>query len=205
LVVVKASELIRVPEGLDAAEAAALPLVLLTGEQLIRLGTNIQKGQAVLVTGAMGGVGRAAVWAAKEAGAVVIAGVRKRQLKAAEELGADHVLALDDSAAMAKLGFVDAVANTVGAETAQTLLGKVKPGGIFATVVTPVPDTALHPTVQLVRVRTVPDAATLARLVADVAAGRFKIPIDRMVPLAQVAEAQVAAEKGGIGKVLLLP
>jgi len=38
----------------------------------------------------------------------------------------------------------------------------------------------------------------------DVAAKRFVIPIDRMVPLAEAGEAQAAAEKGGIGKVLLL-
>jgi NADPH:quinone reductase-like Zn-dependent oxidoreductase len=38
----------------------------------------------------------------------------------------------------------------------------------------------------------------------DVAAGRFVIPIDRMVPLAEADKAHSAAEKGGIGKILLL-
>jgi len=41
-------------------------------------------------------------------------------------------------------------------------------------------------------------------LAEDVAAGRFKILIDRMVPLEDAGEAQAAAEKGGIGKILLL-
>jgi NADPH:quinone reductase-like Zn-dependent oxidoreductase len=49
-----------------------------------------------------------------------------------------------------------------------------------------------------------PDAAMLRGLAEDVAAGWLKIPIDRMVPLADAAKAQAAAEKGGIGKVLLL-
>jgi len=40
-------------------------------------------------------------------------------LKEAEALGADQVLALDDSAAVEKLGFMDAVADTVDGETAQ--------------------------------------------------------------------------------------
>ena len=48
-----------------------------------------------------------------------------------------RLLALDDDAAMAKLGFIDAVADTVGGETAQKLLGKVKQGGVFASVLGP--------------------------------------------------------------------
>jgi NADPH:quinone reductase-like Zn-dependent oxidoreductase len=50
----------------------------------------------------------------------------------------------------------------------------------------------------------VPDPVTLRTLAEDVLAGRFAIPIDRMLPLEKAAEAQAAAEKGGIGKVLLL-
>jgi NAD(P)-dependent dehydrogenase (short-subunit alcohol dehydrogenase family) len=42
----------------------------------VRLATNVQKGQVVLITGALGGVGRAAVHTAKKIGAQVIAGVR---------------------------------------------------------------------------------------------------------------------------------
>jgi len=53
-------------------------------------------------------------------------------------------------------------------------------------------------------VRVVPDAAMLRTLADSVAAKRLVIPIDRMVPLSDAAEAQAAAEKGGIGKVLLL-
>jgi NADPH:quinone reductase-like Zn-dependent oxidoreductase len=44
----------------------------------------------------------------------------------------------------------------------------------------------------------------LRTLAEDVAAERFEIPIDRMVPLADAAQAHAAAEKGGIGKILLL-
>lgn len=204
LVVVKADSLAHLPDGLDLVEAAALPLVTLTGEQLITRGGKVQSGQTVLITGAIGGVGRTAVFTAKKAGAVVIAGVRKSQLKQAAELGADEVLALDDDDAMAKLGFVDAVADTVGHETAEKLLGKVKQGGVFASVLGPPANAKMHPTVHIEAVRAVPDAAMLRTLAEDVAAGRFKIPIDRMVPLADAGEAQAAAERGGIGKILLL-
>jgi NADPH:quinone reductase-like Zn-dependent oxidoreductase len=204
LVVVKAEELIHVPEKLDLVEAAALPLVTLTGEQLITRGTKIQSGQTVLVAGAMGGVGRSAVWTAKKAGAVVIAGVRKSQMKEAAALRADQVLALDDAGAMEKLGLIDAVADTVGHDTAEMLLGKVKQGGVFASVLGPPGNAKMHPTVKIESVRVVPDAAMLKRLAEDVVAGRLVIPIDRMVALADAGEAQAATEKGGIGKILLL-
>jgi len=204
LAVVKAEEVALVPEGLDLVKAAALPLVTLTGEQLITRGTQIKTGETVLVAGAVGGVGRSAVLTAKKAGAVVIAGVRRSQLEAAAKLGADTVLALDDKDAMAKLGFVDAVADAVGHETAEMLLGKVKQGGVFASVLGPPANAAMHPTVKVVPVMVVPDATKLRELAEDVVAGRLVIPIDRMLPLEDAGEGQAAAEKGGIGKVLLL-
>jgi len=205
LCVVNAADLVRVPEGLDLIDAAAVPLVTMTGEQLIRLGTNIQKGQAVLVTGALGNVGRSAVFTAKQAGATVFAGVRKNQKEQAKELGADEVIALDDEADIARLGFLDAVADTVNGETAQKLIGKVKPGGVYGSVVGPPANAKMHPTVRVQPIMAKPDAAKLRWLAEQVAAGKLRIPIDRMVPLEEAAKAHAAAEKGGVnGKILLL-
>jgi NADPH:quinone reductase-like Zn-dependent oxidoreductase len=204
LAVVKAADAAKVPEGLDLVEAAALPLVTLTGAQLILRGVKIEKGQTVLVTGALGGVGRTAVFTAKKAGATVFAGVRKSQVKQAAELGADEVIALDDEAAVAKLGFLDAVADVVGGETGAGLMAKVKQGGVYGSVVGPPANAKMHPTVRVAAIQVAPDAAMLRTLAEDVAAGWFKIPIDRMVPLADAAKAHAAAEKGGIGKILLL-
>ena len=204
LVTVKAADLVKVPDAMELTTAAALPLVLLTGGQLIRVGTQIKEGETVLIAGAVGGVGRAAVRTAKMAGARVIAGVRKKQMDEAKTLGADEILALDDKEAMAKLGFVDAVADTVGYATAEALLAKVKQGGIFASVLGPPANAGMHPTVKVVPVMAKPDAGMLAELAAEVQAGRLTIPIDRMLPLAQAAEGHAAAERGGIGKVILL-
>jgi len=58
-----------IPAGLDEQQAAALPLVVLTGAQLVEEATKPRKGELVLVTGAVGGVGRAAVYAARKLGA----------------------------------------------------------------------------------------------------------------------------------------
>ena len=205
LCVVNATDLVHVPEGLDLIDAAAVPLVTLTGEQLISLGTGIQKGQTVLVAGALGGVGRSAVFTAKQAGATVMAGVRKSQRQEAAELGADEVIALDDDADLERLGFIDAVADTVNGETAQKLIGKVKQGGVYGSVVGPPANAKMHPTVRVQLIKAKPDAAKLHWLAEQVAAGKLRIPIDRMVPLEDAAKAQAAAEKGGVGgKILLL-
>jgi NADPH:quinone reductase-like Zn-dependent oxidoreductase len=204
LAVVKAEDLAHVPANLDLVQAAALPLVTLTGEQLISRGAKIQRGQTVLVSGAVGRVGRTAAFVAKKAGAIVIAGVRKGQLKQAAELEADEVVALDDEQAMDRVGFLDAVADTVGGQTGEKLVAKVKQGGVFASVLGPPANARMHPTVHVEAVRVVPDAAMLRTLAEDVAAGRFRIPIDRILPLEDAAAAHAAAEQGGIGKVLLV-
>src|SRR5580704_3142133 len=102
LCVVKVAVLAKVPKGLDLIEAAALPLVTTTGNQLLSA-TGVTAGQTVMVVGAVGNVGRSAVFTAKERGATVIAGVLKRQIEAAKNVGADQFVATDDDAAIANL------------------------------------------------------------------------------------------------------
>jgi NADPH:quinone reductase-like Zn-dependent oxidoreductase len=50
-----------------------------------------------------------------------------------------------------------------------------------------------------------PDPATVIHYGEAVRDGKLKLPIDRILPLSQAAEAQTVAEKGGIGKVVLTP
>src|SRR5882724_6655204 len=90
LVAVEDSDVTHLPDGVDLADAAAIPLIALTGDQLVRLATNVKKGQVVLITGALGSVGRAAVHTAKKVGAQVIAGVRGKELDDARSLGVFH-------------------------------------------------------------------------------------------------------------------
>ena len=85
-----------VPATLDLADAGALPLVVLTGAQLAEEATDARAGETILVTGATGSVGRAAVFAAKARGAKVYAGVRAKHQAEAAKLGADAVVAIDD-------------------------------------------------------------------------------------------------------------
>jgi NADPH:quinone reductase-like Zn-dependent oxidoreductase len=205
LCVVKAELLAKVPQGLELVAAAALPLVTITGSQLISVAAEAKAGQTVLVSGAFGGVGRSAVFTAKELGARVLAGVLKRQLDSARSLGADEVVALDDETAMRNLAPVDVVANAVRGKTAEQLLGKVKPGGIFASVTGVPPNAKDFPSVRTVAFISKQDADRLLHMANAVAAGKLVIPIDRRLPLKDAAEAHSALARGGIGKVLLLP
>jgi NADPH:quinone reductase-like Zn-dependent oxidoreductase len=204
LCVVNATVLAKIPKGLDLIRAAALPLVTTTGNQLSSA-TGIKAGQTVVVVGAIGNVGRSAVFTAKECGAVVIAGVLKKQVDEADTVGADQVVATDDDGAIANLPPLDAVADTVGGRTADKLIAKVKPGGVYASVVGLPQNAAKYPSVKVAHVFSKFDRKTLEFMAEAVRDGQLVIPIGQTLPLSEAAEAQATAEKGGIGKILLVP
>jgi NADPH:quinone reductase-like Zn-dependent oxidoreductase len=204
LVVVEGSLLTHLPEGLDLVDAAAIPLVVLTGDQLVKQSARVQRGQTVIVGGALGSVGRAAVHTARKLGAHVIAGVRGRQLPEARALGVADTVAIDDDAAIAGLPMVDAVADTVGGETAAKLFAKVKNGGSFGYAsVLPEGVPATNPTVQVTRVFARPNAASVREFADDVRDGKFVLPISHRLPLRDAGHAHALAQKGGSGKIIL--
>jgi NADPH:quinone reductase-like Zn-dependent oxidoreductase len=204
LVAVDDSDVTHLPDGVDLADAAAIPLIALTGDQLVRQATNMKKGQVVLITGALGSVGRAAVHMAKKIGSQVIAGVRGKELDDARSLGVSDVLAIDDDKAIEKFPVVDAIADTVGGDIGAKLIAKVKHGGCFGyTAILPV-SAARNPAVRIKRVSTRPNPSKVHEFANDVRDGKFVLPIGRRMPLRDAAEAHVLGEKGGIGKIILL-
>lgn len=205
LCVVKADALAKIPEGLDMTAASTVPLVSCTGDQLIRNATAVQPGQTIILTGAVGSVGRCALFCAREIGAKVIAGVRKNQIVEAKSLGAIEAIDIDDDSAIAKLGTVDGVADAVGGAIASKLLGKVKPGGNYGSLVGPPRDAALHPTVNVKPMTAEPNPATYVHYAEAIRDGKLVLPVDRVMPLKDAAEAQAAGEKGGVGKIILTP
>lgn len=202
LVVAATDAWTEVPAKMDLADAAALPLALLTGAQLIEEAVQSRKGDVVLVTGAVGSVGRAAVFAAKARGATVWAGVRGKQKADAAKLGADGVVALDSDAEIANLPTLDAIADTVGGATTAKLLGKLKPGGTIGSIVGE-PAGAKERGFVVRGMFAHPDAERLATLARAVADGKLIVPIVKKLPLAQAREAQTLAEHHAGGKVIL--
>jgi NADPH:quinone reductase-like Zn-dependent oxidoreductase len=199
LCVINAAVLAKIPKGLDLVRAAALPLATTTGNQLSSA-TGIKAGQTVMVVGAVGSVGRSAVFTAKERGAAVIAGVLKRQMDEAKTIGADQVVATDDDDAIANLPPLDAVADTVGGRTAEKLIAKVKRGGVFATVLGAPQNAAQYPSVKVAPVFSKFDRKTLQYMAEAVRDGKLVIPISQTLPLIEAAQAHAAAEKVASGR-----
>jgi len=204
LVVAAVESFTKLRRDMDLERAGALPLVGLTGTQLVQEAVGVRAGERLLITGAVGSVGRVAVFAAKKRGAQVVAGVRGKQREEAEKLDVDEVVAIDDADDIQRLRPVDGLADTVNGKTVASLLDKVKAGGVVGTVLGP----PLGAKEQGLRVRTMlahPDPTQLAEIAEAVASGQLVLPIERRFPLGQAPAAQHVAEAGGVGKVLLVP
>jgi NADPH:quinone reductase-like Zn-dependent oxidoreductase len=191
----------KVPVSLDLLQAAAIPLVTLTGAELVDEGVRPRAGDAVLVTGALGSVGRTAVFIAKRIGVKVWAGVRQKQKEAATGLGVEGVVALDDGD-VERLPVLDAIADTVGPATTKKLLAKVRAGGTLAGVAGE-PEEARALGLVVRHQWAHPDPGRLAAMLGAVADGALVIPVAKTFPLAEIREAHAFAEKGAGGKVLL--
>jgi NADPH:quinone reductase-like Zn-dependent oxidoreductase len=204
LVAVESSLVTHLPDGVDLIDAAAIPLISLTGDQLVRVATKVSRGETILVSGALGSVGRAAVHTAKKLGARVVAGVRGKQLSEVAALEVWSAVAIDDDEQIAGLAAVDAVADTVGGDTAMKLLRKVRDGGSFGYAsVLPEAAKAQYPGVEIKRVLGRADPSKVREFADDIRDGKFSLPIGRRMPLREAAEAHRLGEKGGIGKIVL--
>src|SRR5579863_1360704 len=89
----RAHQLVRIPDGVSFAQAAALPCAYGTARRMMFSNGHVSAGETVLILGASGGVGVCAVQLAKSAGATVIAATSSED-KAARlrALGADHII-----------------------------------------------------------------------------------------------------------------
>ncbi len=199
----KADVLAPIPEALTFEQAAALPLVVTTGAQLIERAVKPEPGQTVLVTGALGGVGRSAVHVARKHGARVLAGVHSSQKEEAAKLDVDGVVAIDDEDEIGKLHDLDAIADTVSGPTIERLLNAIREDGVLGSVLGEPPGAKKrHIRVQAIMAK--PDASRLYQLADDAARGEFSIPIDRVLRLDQAAEAHRLAENHEVkGKIVL--
>lgn len=199
-----AEHLTVIPDGLGLEEAAVLPLVVTTGAQLIQH-IHPKRGDIVLVTGAVGSVGRSAVYLAKELGARVIAGVKVEQKNDASSLAADRVIAVDNSEEIEELPELDAIADTVDQDVIDKLIPKLKSGGVLGSVLGK-PKEAEGKAIRVEAFMATPDASLLRQMADAVRDGKLIIPIARRMKLTEAGEAQSLAEKGSVGgKILLIP
>ncbi|MGL4966739.1 MAG: SDR family NAD(P)-dependent oxidoreductase [Inquilinus sp.] len=135
-VTIPAQVAMRVPEGVDLAAAATMPVAFITAWYALVHQARLGRGESVLIHGAAGGVGLAALQIAKLRGATVVATAGNEDKRAlAQLLGADLVL---DSRSLAfadeirwKLGGVDVVLNSLSGDAMRRSLRALKPFGRF--------------------------------------------------------------------------
>jgi len=204
--VAPAAAFVRVPEGLDLVDAAALPTGVLTGTQLVERGIRPLPGMRGLVTGAAGSSGRAALFAALDAGAEVWAGIRGAAPPSLAELPLAGLVDLSDAVAVAATGPFDFLADTVGGALAEALFARVRPQGRVASTAFPPPEPPAGSTQRYSALVVRFDGPRLERFARELLSRGRQMPVALRLPLAQVAEAHRRMEQGGVGgKILLLP
>lgn len=207
-----AADTYRVKCALTDAELAAVPCAFATAENLLGR-AGVMAGERVLITGASGNVGIAAVQLARRRGAHVTAIAAADKCAAIEAIGADICLARD-AKLVAAIGrdSVDVVIDVVGGPNWPDLLDVLKTRGRYA-----VSGAIAGPVVQLDLRKlylkdltfhgcTSQDARVFPDLIGHLERGEIKPVIARRYALRDIAAAQEDfLSKAHIGKIVLIP
>jgi NADPH:quinone reductase-like Zn-dependent oxidoreductase len=200
------------PSGLSFEEAGGVPLAGLTALQIVRDEMGVGPGDRVLVQAAAGGVGSFAVQIAKDAGAHVIATASAANHDYLRDLGADEVVdyTAEDVVAAVRdrhADGIEAVVDLAGGEVQERSADVLAAGGRLGSVTQPPDREALAARGlrgHYVFVR--PSAAGLRTLGDMVDAGRLRVHVSEVVPLAEAARAHETLEGGHVrGKIVLRP
>lgn len=184
-----------VPDGLTLEQAATVPLVGLTGSQLVEW-VDLPTGATLLVNGPVGAVGRTVVQLAQRKGIRITAVAKTEDREYAIELGAVEVVDRGDyTAAVRQLhpGGVDAAIDLVGGAAGHAALASVRDGGAYVSVVPPYVDpTGPFDTERGIRFEVLivhADTTELTALLQAANRGELSTPIEHASPLAEAGEA----------------
>jgi NADPH:quinone reductase-like Zn-dependent oxidoreductase len=196
---------------LSDAELASFPCSYSAAENMLAR-ADLRAGETVLITGASGGVGSAAVQLARRRGAHVIALTMPDKAAEVERLGATRVLPRNtDPAAAIRGQSVDVVVDVVGGDQFPVLLQVLRRGGRYAVagaIAGPIVELDLR-TVYLKDLRligcTIPEPGVFKDLVGYIERNEIRAVVARTYPLAAIADAQRDfLTKRHTGKIVLL-
>src|SRR4051794_5258745 len=220
LAVVHERGLMPVPENLDWPQAGGLPEVFTTAHDALFSQAGLRPGEHLLVHGAAGGVGTAAMQLGRAAGARVTATVRREELRAeVERLGARAIA----PEGVGEQGPYDVVLELVGASNLEENLRSLAIGGRIAVI--GVGGTGAKAEINLhflmvkrarihgstLRARPLEEKAIAMRLVEKEVLplfeeGRLSVPVAATFPLDEAEQAYGRFQAGGkLGKIVLLP
>jgi NADPH:quinone reductase-like Zn-dependent oxidoreductase len=195
------------PANMSYEEAASVPNGALTALPFLRDKGKIQRGQTVLIYGASGSVGTAAVQLAKYYGAEVTGVCSTANLEWVKSLGANQVIDYTQEDFTENGKTYDIIFDTVGKCSFSKCKGSLNDEGIYlATVPTPVmmlqalwPARSGSKKVKFIAAGLRPAREKIKDLVfltELIEAGKMKVVIDRRYPLEQMAEAHRYVETG---------
>jgi NADPH:quinone reductase-like Zn-dependent oxidoreductase len=195
---------------LTDTELASFPCSYSTAENLLTR-SDTRAGEVVLVTGASGGVGSAAVQLARARGAKVIAVTNPAKAEDVRRLGAEQTLAREDSI-VEKLGkdSIDVVIDLVGGTQWPELLDALRPGGRYA-VSGAIGGHMVELDIRTLYLKdlslfgcTVLEPQVFTNLITAIEQGHVVPVVAKTFPLEQIADAQTAfLSKKHTGKIVL--
>lgn len=218
LAVVHERQAMPVPENLSWAEAGGLPEVFTTAHDAIFTQCGLKPGERLLIHGAAGGVGTAAVQLGANCGAIVTGSVRNEALHdEVRALGATYVTTPD---LVEGAGPFDVVLELIGAPNLSTNLKELATdgrivvigvGGGFKAEINLLALMGKRATLRgsTLRARPLEEKAFTARAVESevlpgIASGAIKVPVAETFPLAEVEAAYESFKAGGkLGKIVL--
>jgi NADPH:quinone reductase-like Zn-dependent oxidoreductase len=195
---------------LSDAELASFPCAYSAAENLLTR-IALKAGEHVLITGASGGVGSAAVQLAKRRGAAVTAVAGSGKAEAVRAIGADHVISREaDLEALFGPEHFDAAVDIVGGAQFPTILNTLKRGGrygVAGAISGPIVDLDLR-TLYLKDLRllgcTILEPEVFSNLISYIQRGEIKPLVAATFPLTEIVEAQeVFLTKRHVGKIVL--
>jgi len=194
------------------AELGSIPCAYGTAENLLHR-SQLRRGERVLVTGASGGVGSAAVQLAKRRGAVVTAVAAPGKAQALLAIGADAVVARDaDLVAGIGAASMDLVVDNVAGPAFPAMLQLLRRGGRYASAgAIGGPLVSLDMRAFYLKDLTLLgctnwDAPVFANLVGYIERGEIRPVVAQTFALEQIAAAQRAfMDKRHVGKIVLVP
>jgi NADPH2:quinone reductase len=218
----------KIPDGLDAAVAASVPVAAGTAQECLFTAGNLEAGQTVLIQAGAGGVGMAAIQLAKQAGATVLATASSdEKLDRLRDFGLDHGInyATEDfvvrSRELTAGRGVDLIVDSVGGKTLADGVGALAYRGTIVSVgVAGRGGSAVEARELWAQNNTLRGVflggalmteyervhAMIGELLDRVAAGDIRIVIDRSFPLMEAAAAHAYIEsRQAFGRVVMTP
>lgn len=193
----------RKPAGVGYDEAAAAPFGGVTALTFLTDWAGVRRGESVLVIGASGAVGSAAVQIARDGGAAVTGVCSAANADLVRSLGAQRTIDYAREDFMQSGATYDIIMDTVGAVSFARAQGSLKAGGRFLALVTSLGDLLFLPawtkmtgTKRAIAGVAASNGEKIRALAALLDAGRFKPVIGARYPLERIAEAHAAVDTG---------